>query len=182
MYACDLQLPQYYSAICQSPRLNTTIGSTCGPTPPSRSGQVPTHISVCVADVTIASAIYAKKIKLRPTKVTRPSNSHARNAWFIRTVATQSHAFRAVLLDHVQHQNASREFNMKCATMPTFHGQPHEGVDESMFKARLFMKGRTLTTLVWIIKHASSPRLAPICVRCRLLVPQSHREPIRSIN
>lgn len=63
---------------------------------------------------------------------------------FSRTVASQNHDFRALRLEQAQHQHASREFKIEGASMPTYHGKPHESVDEFMFKAKLFMNGKNI--------------------------------------
>ncbi|KAJ0394740.1 hypothetical protein ATCC90586_008854 [Pythium insidiosum] len=44
----------------------------------------------------------------------------------------------------VQHLQANREFKIEGASMPTYHGKPHESVDEFMFKAKLFMSGKNI--------------------------------------
>ncbi|GMF40126.1 unnamed protein product [Phytophthora fragariaefolia] len=57
------------------------------------------------------------------------------------TVATQKYEFRSSVMYQQQHQQSNREFKIEDASMPEFHGKPHERVDEFIFEAKLFMNG-----------------------------------------
>ncbi|KAF4037370.1 Retrotransposon gag protein [Phytophthora infestans] len=66
------------------------------------------------------------------------------NAQIYQDFQSYLQGYQQQLQQQLQAQHAHREHKIEGVSMPTYHGRPHESVDEFIFRAKLFMQGKCI--------------------------------------
>ncbi|GMF17984.1 unnamed protein product [Phytophthora fragariaefolia] len=66
------------------------------------------------------------------------------NAQIYQDFQAYLQGYQQQVQQQLQAHSAQREHKIEGVTMPTYHGRPHESVDEFIFRAKLFMQGKCI--------------------------------------